>query len=426
MQHLMDIVRELIQNYGYFGIFSLTALEQFIFPVPADVFVAIGTSLGLPLGKVLAYVLLAALIGSYIGYFLGKYLGLPVVRWLFGKTNLDKGEKFIKKYGVWGVIIAGLTPVPFKIITWTAGIFEMPLGKFTIGVLLGRMPRYIVTGYAAALIYKTKFYASTEMSAMILGALQGVTEFLPISSSGHLAIAEHFLKLPTAISASDLELFDIFLHGGSLLAILIFFWKDWIHVLKELWRMLSKWTFDKNTLAAKLVIGIIPAILAGLMFGGAIGNQFRQLDVIAFFLIFIALFYFYAEWKGKNNEGESVGIKKSLIIGSAQALALIPGVSRAGTTIATGMIMGLKREAAAKFSFMLGAIAILAANVYAIFYMSHGATIPHLSFTLIGTITSFLVSLVSISWLLKFLQKHTLTPFSIYLMIVGALILMVF
>lgn len=422
----MDIVRELIQNYGYFGIFSLTALEQFIFPVPADVFVAIGTSLGLPLGKVLVYVLLAALFGSYVGYFLGKWLGLPVMRWLFGETRLRKGEVFIEKYGMWGVIVAGLTPLPFKIVTWTAGIFEMPLGRFTLGVLLGRMPRYIVTGYAASLIYKTKFYASTEMSAIILGTLQGVTEFLPISSSGHLAIAEHFLKLPPTIAATDLEIFDIFLHGGSLLAILIYFWKDWINVIKDLWHMLTKWTFDKSTLAAKLLIGTIPAILAGLMFGGFIGAQLRGLRTIALALILIAFFYLYAEWKGKKNDQEAVGVKKSLIIGAAQALALIPGVSRSGATIATGMCMGLKRDAAAKFSFMLGAIAILAANVYALFSIRHGAAMPDMSFTLFGTVTSFIVSLVSISWLLKFLKKHTLRPFSFYLMIVGAFILMVF
>lgn len=426
MEPLMQIVREVIQNYGYVGIFSLTALEQFIFPVPADVFVALGTSMGLPFKNVLFYVLLAALTGSYIGYFLGKYLGHPVMRWMFGEKRLEKGETFIKKYGMWGVILAGLTPIPFKIVTWTAGIFEMPLGRFTLGVLLGRMPRYIITGYAAALIYRTKFYASAEMSAILLGTLQGITEFLPISSSGHLAIMEHFLKLPSHIGATDLELFDIFLHGGSLLAILIFFWRDWLNVLKELWEMATRRIFDKNSLAAKLIVGTIPAILAGLFFGGYIGHQLRQLWVIAGFLMLIALFFFYAEWKGKQNSHESVGIKKSLIIGSAQALALVPGVSRSGTTIATGMLMGLKRDAAARFSFMLGGIAILAANVYALFSIRHGAVMPNLSFTLIGTVTSFAVSLASISWLLKFLEKHTLRPFAFYLMTLGALILMVF
>lgn len=426
MEYLTDIVREVILNYGYVGIFILTTLEQFIFPIPADVFVAIGTSMGLSFKTVLIYVLFAALIGSYIGYFLGKYLGHPVMLWMFGKRRLDQGEKFIKKYGMWGVILAGLTPIPFKIVTWSAGIFEMPLGRFTLGVLLGRMPRYIITGYAATLIYKTKFYASTEMSAIILGALQGVTEFLPISSSGHLAITERFLKLPEAIGVTDMVLFDIFLHGGSLLAILIFFWRDWLGVLKSLWHMLSRWTFDKNSLAAKLVIGTIPAVLAGLVFGGAIGEHLRLLPYIATFFILIALFFLYAEWKAGKNEGETVDIKKSLIIGSVQALALIPGISRAGTTIATGMLMGLNRKAAAKFSFMLGGVALLAANVYALFSIRSGAVMPDLTFTLIGAITSFAVSLASISWLLKFLEKHTLRPFSAYLLIVGALILMVF
>lgn len=426
MHQLMEMVRYAIETYGYWGIFSLTALEQFIFPIPADGFIAIGTSLGLPYWNVMFFVLLATITGSYIGYFLGKLLGLPVVRWLFGKTRLEKGEAFIKKYGVWGVILAGLTPIPFKIVTWTAGIFEMPFWKFTLGVFLGRMPRYLVTGFAASLIYKTKFYASAEMSAIILGTLQGITEFLPISSSGHLAIMEHFLKLPETIGASDLDLFDIFLHGGSLLAILIFFWKDWVHVLKEMWHMLTQWNFDKNSLAAKLILGTIPAILAGLMFGGAIGNEFRQLHFIAFFFILIAIFFLYAEWKGKHNTHEMVGVKKSLLIGSAQALALIPGISRAGATIATGMIMGLKRDAAARFSFMLGGIAISAANVYAILSIRNGAVMPNLTFTLIGTLTSFLVSLASISWLLKFLEKHTLRSFSAYLLILGSILLMMF
>ncbi len=426
MEHLMQIVGDVITNYGYFGIFTLTALEQFIFPIPADVFVAIGTSMGLPFNKVLLIVLFAALIGSYIGYFLGKYLGHPVMRWLFGQKRLDKGERFIKQYGVWGIIVAGLTPIPFKIVTWTAGIFEMPLGRFTLGVLFGRMPRYLITGFAASWVYKTKFYATTSMSAIILGALQGITEFLPISSSGHLAIMEHLLKLPTDIGVVDLELFDIFLHGGSLLAILIFFWRDWIKVMKELWHMITKWSFNKGSLAAKLIIGTLPAIAAGLMFAGAISDKLRGLNSIAIFLMLMAGVYLYAEWKSKHNEKEEVNLKKSLVIGAAQALALIPGISRAGSTIATGMLMGLKREAAARFSFMLGGIAILAANVYALFSIRHGAAIPDLTFTLIGTATSFAVSLVAISWLLKFLEKHTLRTFSFYLLVVGAVMLMVF
>jgi len=426
MNGLIELAKGIIEKYGYGGIFSLTAAEQFIFPVPVDAFIVIATSFELPLKKILIFVLAGALLGSFIGYFLGKYLGHPVAVWLFGKKRLEQGEKFIKKWGIWGVIIAGLTPIPFKIITWTAGIFEMPLGRFTLGVILGRMPRYIITGYIGVLIYKTQFYATAEMSAIVLGIIQGLTEFLPISSSGHLAVTEQFLILPAAIGPTDLELFDIFLHGGSLLAIVIYFWKDWVHVTKELWHMLTKWTFDATSLAAKLVIGTIPAIIAGLLFAGAIGGQLRQLKSIATFFILVALFYIYAEWKGKRNSGETISIKKALIIGSVQAVALIPGVSRAGSTIATGMLMGIKREVAAKFSFMLGGIAILAANVYALVSIKNGAVMPDLNFTLIGFISSFIVSLIAISWLLKFLVKHTLRPFAFYLILLGTLILVVF
>ncbi len=422
MHYLTQLVTEIIQQYGYLGIFILTTLEQFIFPVPADIFITIGTSGGLDYKTIMVFVLIAALVGSYVVYFLGKYLGHPVMLWLFGQKRLDKGEKFIKKYGVWGIIIAGLTPLPFKIVTWTSGIFEMPLGKFTLGVVLGRMPRYLITGYLSVLIFKTKFYATPEMSAIILGALQGVTEFLPISSSGHLAIMEHFLNLP--ISATDLEMFDIFLHGGSLLAILIYFWRDWINVLKEFWQMVTKLKFDKNTLAAKLVIGTIPAIIFGLLFKGVLTGRFRNLGYIAFFVILVGIVYLYVEWKGKKNHMESVSFKKSFIIGTAQALALIPGVSRAGSTMATGMLLGIKRKAAARFSFMLGAVAILAANVYALISIKSGAVMPNLSFTLIGTGVSFIFSLFSISWLLKFLEKNTLRPFAFYLMILGSFIFM--
>lgn len=425
----MQIAIEIINQCGYWGIFSLTALEQFILPVPGDIFltVGIGKIAGFSFKNIMALIVIAVFIGSYAGYFLGKYFGHPIVLWLFGKSRIDKWEVFIKKYGVWGIIVAGLTPmVPFKIITWGSGIFEVPLKHFTIGLLFGRIPKYIIAGFAATLIYQTKFYATPEMSAIVLGIFQGVTEFLPVSSSGHLVIMEHFLKLPAYINASDLELFDIFLHGGSLLAIMVIFWRDWILVLKEFWGMVKNRVFDKNTLTAKLIIGTIPAVFAGLLFGKIVGGTLREFFYIAVFFIITAIFYLYAEWKGGKKNLEKVSLKQSLVIGIAQALALIPSVSRSGITIGVGMLFGLKREAAAKFSFMLGGIAILAANIYAIFSIKNGAVMPNLSFTLIGTITSFFVSLAVIIWLLKFLAKHTLRPFSFYLMVLGALILMIF
>jgi undecaprenyl-diphosphatase len=421
MYGLIEFAKGIILNHGYGGIFVLTTAEQFIFPVPADIFITMGTTLGLSFTKILWIISSAAVIGSLIGYFLGKYLGHPIISWLLGKKRLEKGEKFIKKWGVWGVILAGLTPLPFKIVTWSAGIFEMPLKKFLPAVMVSRIPRYFITAYAGVLLYKTKFYATTEMSALILGAVQGVTEFLPISSSGHLVIMENFLKLP--IGPEEMAMFDIILHGGSLLAIIVYFWRDWVDVFKEIWRMIRKLTFDKNSLAFKLILGTIPAILAGLAFGSYVTGPLRNLKSIAILFIILAVLYFYAAWKGKKNEKEKVSLKNSVLIGCAQALALIPGVSRSGITIATGVISGIKREVAAKFSFMLGAVAILAANVYVLFSIGGGAVIPHLKFTLLGFGTSFIFSFLAIAFLIKYLQKHTMRAFGFYLLLIGILIL---
>lgn len=421
MHALTVFVETVIQQYGYLGMFLLTTLEQFIFPIPVDVFFGFSIDQGLDYQKLMFLVLIATIVGSCIGYFLGKKLGHPALTWLVGKTKVEKGEAFIGKWGIWGIILAGLTPIPFKVMTWTAGMFEMPFGRFLFAVIVGRMPRYMLTAYAGAKFFETKFYATTDMSALILGALQGTTEFLPISSSGHLVIMEKFLYLP--IPADNLVTFDIFLHGGSLMAILLYFWKDWLHVLRELWLMLKKFRLNTNTLAFKLAAGTIPAIIAGLTFGGAIGKNLRELHSVAVFFIILGVIYFYAAWKGKRNTYETVGLKKSIWIGVAQAMALIPGISRAGITIATGITLGLKRDTAARFSFMLGGIAILAANVYAIFSMRNGAPIPDTDFILMGTATSFITSLLAIYLLLSYLRKHTMRAFGVYLILAGSLIL---
>lgn len=411
----------LIASHGYPGVFILTAAEQFIFPLPADFFLGFSIEHGLSYWHVMLIVLIASMLGASMGYFLGKYLGHPALQWLVGKKKVDKGEEFMKKWGVWGVIIAGITPIPFKIITWTAGIFEMNYWKFLAGVVIGRMPRYLLTAYAGAKILESKFYATTDMSALILGTLQGLTEFLPISSSGHLVIMEHFLDVP--IPASQLISFDIFLHGGSLIAIVLYFWKDWLEVLKEIWHMIKNFRIHPNTLAFKLAAGTVPAIIAGLAFGGAISDNLRTLHTVAFFFIVLGIMYFLATWKGRKDGAKHVSLKKGVIIGCAQALALIPGVSRAGSTIATGVSLGIDRETAARFSFMLGAVAILAANVYTLLSLDSGTPMPDLSFILLGAGSSFATSLLSIYLLLRYLQKHTMKAFGLYLVLAGSLIL---
>jgi len=180
---------------------------------------------------------------------------------------------------------------------------------------------------------------------------------------------------------------------------------------------------ETNSLAFRLAAATIPAILAGLFFGEAISNSLRSLHAIAICFILSGFIYFYASWKGINNTHETVSLKKSIIIGLAQVVALIPAVSRSGMTITTGVYLGLTRKAAARFSFLLGGIAILAANVYSLFSLGNGAPLPQLDFILIGALTAFFASLLAISLLMKLLEKYTLRPFGVYLILAGSFIL---
>ncbi len=420
MEQLVAFSQAFIEQYGSAAVFILTAGEQFVFPVPADIFIATAAGSGMPMVKLMVIVFFATMLGAIITYFFGKHVGHPGLLWLFGKKKLDKGEKVMEKWGIWAVIVAGLTPLPFKVVAALAGAFEMPFKKYMLGVVAGRMPRYIFTAYAANFLIEKQIITGQNSSAFILGLTQGITEFLPISSSGHLVVLEHFLNVP--IDSSQLLSFDIFLHGGSLVAIVLYFWKDWVKVIKELFGMLKTMRLKIDSLSFKLAAGTLPAIFAALLFEDQISDQLRNLISVSIFFIIIGLLYFYTAWKGKKNHIQSVGLKKAILIGFAQAAALIPGVSRAGSTIAMGVSLGITRETAAKFSFMLGGIAILAANVYTLMNISE-ATLPPLDFVLTGAISSFASSIVAIYLLLKFLKKYTMRAFGIYLILAGVSIL---
>lgn len=420
MDQLVGFSQSLIEQYGDVALFILTAGEQFVFPVPADPFIAAAAGSGMPMLKLMPIVFFSTMLGATITYFFGKYVGHPGLEWLFGKTKLQKGERAMERWGIWAVIVAGLTPLPFKAVAALAGAFEMPFKKYIVGVILGRMPRYFFMAYIANFLIEKQLITGKNTSALILGLTQGITEFLPISSSGHLVVLQEFLTMP--IATSDLLTFDIFLHGGSLAAIVLYFWKDWLKVIKELFGMVKNLKLKTDSLSFKLAVGTLPAIFAALLFEDQISSQLRNLTSVSIFFIIIGCLYFYTSWKGKKNHIQTVGLKKSILIGFAQAAALIPGVSRAGSTIAMGVSLGIKRDVAAKFSFMLGGIAILAANIYALIGISE-ATLPPLDFVLTGAITSFISSFGAIYLLLKFLQKYTMRAFGVYLILAGVSIL---
>lgn len=157
MNVVLIFLKDLILHYGYWGIFLITTMEQFFLPIPVDVFIGFSIKQGLNYYTVMGLIFIGTFLGACIGYALGKFLGHPAFEWFFGKRKIEKGESFIKKWGIFGVIIAGFLPiVPFQITTWIAGIFEMSFSKFLLGVMIGRIPRYLLTGYLGMKLFETK------------------------------------------------------------------------------------------------------------------------------------------------------------------------------------------------------------------------------------------------------------------------------
>jgi undecaprenyl-diphosphatase len=200
------------------------------------------------------------------------------------------------------------------------------------------------------------------MQTIILGLIQGLTEWLPISSTGHLRLTEHFLNLNVPI------LFDVLLHGGTLIVTLLFFRKD----IKNILIALAKRDFktENGKLIPLIIVGTIPTALIGVIFGNAIEALFSNLLPIAgaFVICGVALY----SSKIGNERKDSIGYLEALAIGTAQGIAIIPGLSRSGLTIAVALLLGIKREKAFKFSFLLSVPAIIGA-LGLTFYTQHDA-----------------------------------------------------
>lgn len=249
--------------------------------------------------------------------------------------------------------------------------------------------------------------------AIFLGILQGITEFFPISSSGHLLLAEHFF----ALDVTNLKAFDVVLHAGTLVALLALFWREWFSILK----------FEKSgrRLFGKLILATIPAAIVGLFFGDAIDGFTRGSNlvfVVASFFVVVAIALFFAEKFGKQNS-EKTGFKNIFWMSIFQAAALLPGISRSGATIAAGMFSGLSRTAAAKFSFLMLAPATAGATILIAKKVFEGELIlPPLEFTFVGFAVSAVISFAAAKFLLHFVKKYSLKIFSLYLILAAAVL----
>ena len=258
----------------------------------------------------------------------------------------------------------------------------------------------------------------TEYSAFFLGILQGITEFLPISSSGHLVLIESFFEL--SLPQKELLFFDIVLHAGSLLAIVMYFFSDIWSMVESLWK---KEKTTERTMVGILILATIPLVLISFFLQDEWIEFFRQSKYVGMTMIASGILFLLAE-KWPQKKTETLSWKKGLIIGCMQSIALIPGVSRSGTTISTGMLLGMDRMQATRFSFLLGIPALLGAFCWGILSIQGAAfQMPEFSLLIIGFLTSFLFGLGSIAFLLRFVQKHSLSFFSVYLFVIGGIVL---
>lgn len=269
------------------------------------------------------------------------------------------------------------------------------------------------------------------IEAIILGIIQGLTEFIPISSTGHLTVAG---KLMNLISESDPEKWTAFIaviQLGTLFAVIIYFWKDLLNILKDFFNdvLIHRKNFmnqSQNTqMGWYIIIATIPVVIIGLGFKEIIeGALTKNLFVIASSLIALAIILALAEKTGKFARSIS-NIKwyDALIIGIAQSLALIPGSSRSGTTITAAIFLGFNRETAARFSFLMSIPAVAASGILQFYQSLKFINSNGLIILAIATIVSGIFGYLSIEFLLRYLRKNSTLIFILYRIVVGIIIL---
>ncbi|MBS1413169.1 MAG: undecaprenyl-diphosphate phosphatase [Christensenellaceae bacterium] len=264
------------------------------------------------------------------------------------------------------------------------------------------------------------------LKAVFLGIIQGITEWLPISSTGHMILANEIINL--SVSAEFMEMFEVVIQLGSILAVVVLFF----HKLNPFSpKKSSEEKRDTFSLWGKVIIGIIPAGVIGLLFDKQINSLFYNSLTIAITLIIYGVLFILVENRNKKLQPKVDSVKQiswqlALAIGCAQVLALIPGTSRSGATIIGAMLFGLSRTAAAEFSFFLAVPVMFGASALKLLKFGFNFTGMELAILLIGCVTAFLVSLAAIRFLMNFIKKHDFKPFGYYRIALGIIILIVF
>lgn len=270
------------------------------------------------------------------------------------------------------------------------------------------------------------------LKVIVLGIVEGITEWLPISSTGHLIIVNEFLKL----KAGDafVEMFNVVIQLGAILAVIVLYFKRLWPIDKKKDSKGLEWNKDKLILWAKILVACVPAGIIGILFDDKIDEIFYNPYVVSVTLIIYGVAFILIEIRNRNKEFKITDVKAmtfktALIIGLFQVLALIPGTSRSGATIVGAMLIGTSRTAAAEFTFFLAIPVMAGASLVKILkFVSDGTgfTQNEIYMLLIGMLVAYLVSMLVIKFLMSYIRKHDFKPFGVYRIILGIAVLLYF
>ncbi len=257
-----------------------------------------------------------------------------------------------------------------------------------------------------------------SIQALIMGLTQGLTEFIPVSSSGHLVLIPWLFgwKDPFIDSVA----FTVVLHMGTLLALLVYFWRDWLTLIPAGLATIRDRSFkgDPNRKMAFLIlVATIPAILVGPLFDAKLEEMVRKPAEIAFTLcVGAAILWLADRWGARKREMDSLTFREALGIGVAQAIALVPGISRSGISISGGLFLGLTRESAARFSFLMATPVIAGAGLWTArkFFTHEAGPNPEMNVVLIGFIAATISGFLAIRFMLAFLRRQSVNAFVVY------------
>jgi undecaprenyl-diphosphatase len=281
-------------------------------------------------------------------------------------------------------------------------------------------------GQTATFLLKVDFMLDI-LKAIFLGIVEGITEWLPISSTGHLIIADEFVKLN--LSANFMEMFNVVIQLGAIMAVVVIYFKQlWPFSLKKEEHFIKK---DVFSMWFKVLVAILPAAVIGIPFDDFFNEKFHNYIVVSLALIIYGVAFILIEKRNKNLTVKTESIadmsfKTALFIGCFQALSLIPGTSRSGSTVLGAILLGVSRVAAAEFSFYMAVPVMAGASLIKLLKFGFDFTSGELVILLVGMLTAFLVSILAIKFLIGYIKKRDFTAFGYYRIVLGIVVLLYF